>query len=279
MATTSSTSPLAIRLDPRPKYWSVFITALQQAMAYRGRTLLTFLANLIWVVMLYYLWQTVYAGTGVIEGFSWTQMRSYILLSYAITMLLSFGSAGRMMAPIRTGEIAQDLLRPLDYLYSQFAMTLAAAVIEGGLSILVTLALGSLVFGLLPPVSLTALLLFLVSIVLGFLIKFLVTFLTTLLCFWTINSLGLLWAQSAIINLFSGMLIPLAFFPAGLRTLAEWLPFQGIVYTPVMIYLGQIQGPALIPAMVVQVGWVAILWIGARLFWSRAIRALDIQGG
>jgi ABC-2 type transport system permease protein len=79
--------------------------------------------------------------------------------------------------------------------------------------------------------------------------------------------------------LFSGMLIPLAFFPAGLRTLAEWLPFQGIVYTPVMIYLGQIQGQALLPALVVQVGWVALLWIGARLFWSRAVRALDVQGG
>jgi ABC-2 type transport system permease protein len=268
-----------MRLDPRPKYWSVFIMALQQSIAYRGRTFMTLLANLIWVVMLYYLWQTVYAGTGTIQGFSWTQMRSYILLSYAINVLISFPSAWRMMGPIRSGEIAQDLLRPLDYLYSQLAMTLGAAAIEGGLSALATLILGILVFGLLPPVSLTMLLLFLVSVGLGFLIKFLITFLTTLLCFWTINAIGLFWAQSAIINLFSGMLIPLAFFPTGLRTLAEWLPFQGIVYTPVMIYLGQIQGAALFQALVVQMGWVAILWIGARLFWVRAIRALDIQGG
>ncbi len=279
MTATSPTSSQGMRLDPRPKYASVFLTALQQAMAYRGRTFLTFLANLIWVVMLYYLWQTVYAGSDSIQGFSWTQMRSYILLSYAIGMLLSFGSAARMMTPIRTGEIAQDLLRPLDYLYNQFAITLGAAVIEGGLSALVTLLLGVLVFDLLPPVSFAALLMFLISIVLGFLIKFLVTFLTALLCFWTINAIGLLWAQSAIINLFSGMLVPLAFFPAGLRTLAQWLPFQGIVYTPVMIYLGQIQGPALLQALSVQLVWVVILWVGARALWASAIRALDIQGG
>ena len=279
MASTSSTYPLDMRLERRPKYVSVFITALQQSMAYRGRTFMTLLANLIWVIMLYYLWQTVYAGTDAIQGFTWAQMRSYILLSYAVNMLLSFYSAGRMMAPVRTGEIAQDLLRPLDYLYSQLAMTLGGAVIEGGLSALVTLLLGTAVFGILPPVSPAAALLFLVSIVLGFLIKFLVTFLTALLCFWTVNSLGLLWAQSAVINLFSGALIPLAFFPGGLRTLTQWLPFQGIVYTPVSIYLGQIQGTAVIQALAVQLGWVAVLWIGARLFWKTAIRALDIQGG
>ena len=279
MAASATPSLLLMRLDPRPKYFSMFLMALQQALAYRGRTFMTLLANLIWVTMLYYLWSTVYAGTGTIQGFSWTQMRSYILLSYAINMLVSFYSAGRMMAPIRTGEITQDLLRPLDYLYSQLAMTLGAAIIEGGLSALVTLALGIMAFGLLPPVSFTAFLWFLLSIGVGFLIKFLVTFLTTLLCFWTINSLGLLWAQSAIINLFSGMLIPLAFFPTGLRTLAQWLPFQGMVYTPVMIYLGQIQGAEIFQALAIQVGWVAILWIGARFFWSRAICALDIQGG
>jgi len=279
MAAHTANLPSIMRLDPRPKYLSIFITTLQQAIAYRGRTFMTLLANLIWVVMLYYLWQTVYSNSSTIQGFSWTKMRSYILQSYAINMLLSFYSAGRMMARIRTGEIAQDLLRPLDYLYSQFAMSLGAAVIEGGLSALVTLALGILAFGLLPPASLTALACFAVSIGLGFLIKFLVTFLTTLLCFWTVNSLGLLWAQSAVINLFSGMLVPLAFFPTALRTLAEWLPFQGIVYTPVMIYLGQTQGIDLLYALAIQGSWVVVLWVSARLFWVRAVRALDIQGG
>jgi ABC-2 type transport system permease protein len=279
MTADASTSRPAMRLDPRSKYGSVFVMALQQAIAYRGRTFMTLLASLIWVVMLYYLWQTVYAGEEAIQGFTWTQMRSYILLSYAVNMMVSFNSAGRMMTPIRTGEIAQDLLRPLDYLYNQLAMTLGAAVIEGGLSAIITLLLGVLYFGILPPVSLPALLLFLVSIFLGFLVKFLVTFLTTLLCFWTINSLGLLWAHAAVINLFSGMLIPLAFFPGWLRTLAEWLPFQAMVYTPVMIYLGRFQGAAVFQALLVQIVWVGLLWWGARFLWSKAIRALDVQGG
>lgn len=279
MAANTANLPAIMRLDPRPKYLSIFITALQQAVAYRARTFLTLLANLIWVVMVYYLWRTVYAGNTAIQGFTWTQMRSYILLSYAINMLLSFPSAGRMMARVRTGEVAQDLLLPVNYLYGQFALALGAAVVEGGLSALFTLALGILVFDLLPPVSPAAMALFLISIGLGFLIKFLVAFMTTLLCFWTVNSLGLLWAQGAVIHLFSGTLIPLAFFPGGLRTLAEWLPFQGIVYTPVMIYLGRIQGPALLQALAVQVIWVVVLWVSARLFWARAVRALEIQGG
>jgi ABC-2 type transport system permease protein len=274
-----STTSFPLRLTPRPKYWSVAVMAMQQAIAYRARTAMTLLANLIWVVMSYYLWQTIYAGATSIQGFDWAQMRSYILLSYAVNMLLSFYSAGQMMAPIRTGEIAQDLLRPLDYLNSQLARATGTAIIEGGLSALATLILGIFAFGILPPVSPLALLLFIVSIAIGFLIKFLVTFLTTLLCFWTVNSLGLIWTYSAIINLFSGTLIPLAFFPDWLHTLTLWLPFQGIIYTPVMIYLGQYQGLAAFQALAVQAGWVVALWLAARAFWGVAIRALDIQGG
>lgn len=268
-----------MRLEPRPRYWSVFVTALLQAIAYRGRTLLTLLSNLIWVAMVYYLWKTVYTGAGTIQGFSWVEMRSYLLLSNAINMLLSFYSAGRMMSTIRTGEIAQDLLRPLDYLYAQLAMTAGVMVVEGILSSVATLLLGVFVIGIVPPVSWVAAFLFLFSIFLGFLIKFLVSFLTSLLCFWTVNAVGLLWAQSALINLFSGMLIPLAFFPDWLRIAAQWMPFQGIIYTPVMIYLGRVQGNGLWQAIGVQIVWALGLWLCGRAFWSRAVKALDIQGG
>jgi ABC-2 type transport system permease protein len=253
--------------------------SVQQAVAYRGRTLMTLLSNLVWVAMIYYLWKTVYTGAGTIQGFSWVEMRSYILLSNAINMLLSFFSAGRMMSSIRTGEIAQDLLRPVDYMYSQLAMTAGLMVIEGLLSTAATLVLGVFVIGMVPPVSWLAAALFMVSILLGFLIKFLVSFVTSLLCFWTVNSVGLLWAQSALINLFSGMLIPLAFLPDWLRIAAQWLPFQGIIYTPVMIYLGRVQGSGLWLALGGQVFWVAVLWLAAQAFWQRAVKALDIQGG
>ncbi len=235
-----------MRLRPRPKYLALVLTSVQRAVAYRGTTLLNLLSSLIWVAVLYSLWRTVFAEGTRIEGFDWREMRTYILVSYAVNALLSFYSLARMTNAIRTGEVAAELVRPADYLGMQLAQAFGAALIEG---------------------------------VLGFLVKFLVGYLVALLCFWTKNAIGLIWAQTALVNLFSGALIPLAFFPDWLRVFALATPFQGIVYTPVTIYLGKVRGLEMLGALGVQALWAAALWLLARLLWAPSVRALDIQGG
>ena len=104
---------------------------------------------------------------------------------------------------------------------------------------MLALVVAVLAVGVAPPASPAAALLFLPSVALGFVIKFLVSFLAALLCFWGV---GLIWAQTAVVNLFSGALVPLAFFPNWLRAFAAWAPFQGIIATPLAIYQGQAAG-------------------------------------
>jgi ABC-2 type transport system permease protein len=279
MASHETPATNAIRLHPRPKYLALTLASIQRAVAYRGTTFLNLLANLIWVAVLYYLWRTVFAGRATIGGFDWDEMRTYILVSYAVNALLSFYSMARMTSMIRTGEIATELIRPIDYLSMQLAQTFGAALIEGALSGVLAVLLGGLLLHIAPPHSPVAALLFLLSVWFGFLIKFLISFLVALLCFRTVNAVGLIWTQTAIINLFSGSLIPLAFFPDWLRTIGLAMPFQGIVYTPLTIYLGKVQGMALWGALTIQVFWVVVLWALARLLWNPSVRALDIQGG
>jgi len=270
---------LELRLAPRPKYRALALAAVQRAITYRGNLLLNLLSGLVWVAMLYYLWRAVYSTHAQLGGFDWRQMRTYVLISYAVNALLSFSSLSRILASIRTGEIATELLRPIDYLWAQLAQTAGTAVVEGLLSSVIALALGFLLLDVAPPVSLPAALLFLLSVGLGFLIKFLISFLVALLCFWTLNGLGLIWAQTALISLFSGALIPLQLMPGWLRTIALAAPFQAIVYTPLTIYLATTQGAALWWALGLQVFWVAALWALARLLWAPAARALELQGG
>ncbi len=268
-----------MRLRPRPKYLALALTSVQRAVAYRGTTLLNLLSSLIWVAMLYYLWRTVFAEGARIEGFAWWEMRTYILVSYAVNALLSFYSLARMTNAIRTGEVAAELVRPVDYLGAQLAQAFGAAVVEGALSSGIALLLGVLLLGISPPASPLAALLFFASVWLGFLVKFLVGYLVALLCFWTKNAIGLIWAQTALVNLFSGALIPLAFFPEWLRALALATPFSGIVYTPASIYLGRLDGLGALGAMGMQVLWAGALWLLARLLWGPSVRALDVQGG
>ena len=274
-----STAAASLRREPRPKYLALAIAALQRAIAYRTTTLLNMTANLVWVAVLYYLWQTVFAANPRLGSFDWDRMRTYVLVSYAVNALLSFYSEARIFNAIRTGEIATELIRPVDYLTAQLSQALGAAVVEGLLSSAIALLLGIFVLHVAPPVSVVAAIFFLLSVGLGLLVKFLISYLTALLCFWTMNALGLLWARSAVTNVFSGALIPLQFFPGWLKTLALVSPFQTIVYTPLTIYLGDVTGRALVQALAIQVGWVIALWLLARLLWGPSTRALRIQGG
>jgi ABC-2 type transport system permease protein len=269
----------SIRSAPRWAYLSLLLNAAQQAAAYRGRILLSAIGNGIWIVAVYYLWRSVFAQGGQVAGYDWSAMQTYLVLAYAINALLSFSSTARLYNLVRSGEVAQELLRPVDYLAAQLAIALGGARIEGLLSAALALVVAVLAVGVAPPASSMAALLFLPSIALGFVVKFLISFLFALLCFWTVNGVGLIWAQTAVVNLFSGALVPLAFFPAWLRTIIAWAPFQGIVATPLAIYQGQAAGWDLARALALQVLWAALLWALARALWGPATRALDIQGG
>ena len=60
-------------------------------------------------------------------------------------------------------------------------------------------------------------------------------------CAIPLNSiLSLIRAKYWLIELLSGVLIPIAFFPKPLQILSAWLPFEHIAYTPLQIYLGKL---------------------------------------
>ena len=275
MKTTDS-----LRLSPRWKYLSLVQMSVQRTLAYRRTVLINLAASLVWLVASYYLWKAVFVSRTQIGDFDWDMMRTYILLAYAVNVLLSSSwSTFRVMSIIRTGEIATELIRPFDFLYAQFSMSLGGALVEGLFSSLIAGAIGLIVFHIRLPVSPLAGALFLVSVVLGFANKFLINYLVALVCFWTKNSLGLAWAQTAVVNILSGALIPLEFFPNWLRTITLYLPFQAVINAPLSIYLGSVQGAGIAITLAIQTAWiVALLGLG-RLLWRPSLRALEIQGG
>lgn len=270
-----------LRLSPRSPYLALALSALQRALAYRASYLLNLVGGLVWVAAIYALWRAIYAGSpGTQVGeFDWPAMRTYLVVSYAVNTLHSYSATARLVWLIRNGRVASELLRPLDYLTAQLAQAVGAALFEGLMGTALALGVGLLLLGVAPPVSAPAALCFLLSVALGFLIKFLIYFITALGAFWTVEGQGLIWGQIAIINLCSGALLPLTLFPGWLQTILLALPFQGILYTPLAIYLGHLSGLALAQALGLQLFWLFTLWWLARRAWRPAARALEVQGG
>jgi ABC-2 type transport system permease protein len=70
-------------------------------------------------------------------------------------------------------------------------------------------------------------------------------------------------------------MIPLDLLPGAMGTVAPYLPFSGIIYYPVMIYL-QLTPPT---GIWVQIAWSLALTGSALLLTRMARRKLEIQGG
>jgi len=269
----------AVRRAPRPKYLALLLMQIQQAIAYPAGTLIDMLASLLSIATVYYLWRAVFAAQPQIEGFDWRAMQAYILVSNAIFALLGATSTRAMMNSIRMGAIATDLLRPYSYIGAQFAQVLGRAATLGAFSSAATVLIGFVLVGMPAPPTLAAAGLFLLSVGLSFLISFLLNFLLALLCFWTKDSEGLLWAHGVITFIFSGGMAPLHFLPYWLQSVAFALPFQGMIHTPLLIYLGAAREPELWAALLLQALWVLILCVLVHLLWARALRAADLPGG
>jgi ABC-2 type transport system permease protein len=120
---------------------------------------------------------------------------------------------------------------------------------------------------------------FLLSVVLSELISFGWRFLVNLAAFWSPNAIGIGRFAFGLSWIFSGFYMPLDLFPDWLANFARLTPFGASVYLPIEIFINNVQGTALLEAVLIQILWVLFFIVIDHLVLSRGIRKLVIQGG
>lgn len=268
-----------IRLEARPKYVSIALTSFQQAITYRITTLTNIALTFIWVFIIYYLWKAAFNEKQMIQGFTWDDMRTYVVLAYGINALIGWRISSNMMQTIRTGEIQRDLTRPLNYCGSQLSIATGWAIVEGLISLILTMVVGMVFIGVQAPASVGAGVFFAIAVLLGFFTKALIVFSVSLLTFWTLNGVGISWSREAVINILSGTIIPLAMLPGWLRVIANVAPMRGIVNTPILLYLGKVEGWEAAKLLGLSAVWLVAMAFFANWAWQAAFNRVEIQGG
>ncbi|MBP1782159.1 ABC-2 type transport system permease protein [Micromonospora sp. HB375] len=258
-------------------YRSMARMALKSLLAYQTSFLFGMLASAFGVLSMLYLWRSALAA-GPRQGFDWPQMKAYLLVAFVVGSLVSSYTDYRMANRIQQGDVAMDLVRPVDYQWSRLAESVGFAVYEAGTAIVVVLAAAAIFGGMSPP-DRDTLPLFILSALLVLPLRFGIVYLSGLLVFWTQNYVGVQAARIALITLFSGALVPLAFLPEWMRVIATYLPFVGMASTPALLYTGSLDGSDATTAVLVQAAWAVALWWLARLMWSAAARKLTVHGG
>ena len=97
--------------------------------------------------------------------------------------------------------------------------------------------------------------------------------------FWLLDFRGIVMLATTVAIFFSGMAIPIRFFPQALRDLCYALPFSAMIQTPVDVWLGKREGLALLGVLALQLFWAVALLALGKLLLARATHKLVIQGG
>jgi ABC-2 type transport system permease protein len=261
------------------KYVRHILCAIQETTAYRSSYFINIISQFVSYTAIFFLWRAVYASGSVIGGLSWEDMQGYLLVSLFTSAVISGSSEFRVSRSIWTGNIAVELVRPVDYQKANFAITMGNGFAEGVLVAAIGLAFALFIGFTAPPAQPLTWLFFLVALAFSFVTKFLVVYIFGLFTFWTMGGMGMSWFRRGLTDFFSGALIPLAFFPGWLQTVAAALPFRAIVSTPAMIFIEQLTPSQILVTFAVEAAWAVGLWYLARLVWHFAMQKLTVQGG
>ncbi len=263
------------------RYYALFSANLQQTMAYRFGFFTSFLGEVVKICVMLAVWMAVYRQRSTIAGFDYPMMVTYLLVSQTVNNVYGFkNDAERLISKrILDGSIVFDLLRPVGFVNARLAENAGQTVLQAVFSGLTLLCFKLFLPELSGPASLVYCLLFAVSMCAGFFIMFSVSAISGLLAFWLMNNWGLRSAKAAIVNFFSGALVPIAMMPGWMQGVMEALPFKNIVYVPTMIYMGQYDIRETFVRIGMQIFWAAVMWLLAKALYGLAIRRVSINGG
>jgi ABC-2 type transport system permease protein len=261
-----------------PAYLQIVALWSQNILVYRVDFAFRVLGILLKVYLLKTIWTAVYAGRSMVDGVELRELIAFITLAQFQVWVMYPVIAEYLQDQVQSGKIALDLARPAPFLGQllahQVGRTLAYLQF-----VLPALPFAFMLGAFVPPVSLFAGLLYLFSLGLGYLVSVLLGMLIGLASFWAMRIWGVIDIYSFTNQFFSGALVPLWFFPAWLRQMADLLPFQAQAFIPLAIYTGQVREHEVAAALGIQTAWVVLLFMLVWIVWRRAMRRVVVQGG
>ena len=228
--------------------------------------------------MLAYILLAVFRERDRVGSYDASDAVTYVWLAQGLLMTVYIWGWYEVALRVRSGDIATDLQRPLDFQLYWLAQDLGRAAYHALYRGLPPFIVGALLFDVrfAEPQLAAA---FAVSVVLAVVVSFAFRFLFNLAAFWLLDYRGVGVLAQVASTFFSGMIIPIAFFPGWLETLAWSLPFAAMVQAPVEVFLGHARGLELAGLLGLQALWAVLLLLAGRVVFAAGTRKLVIQGG
>ena len=248
--------------------------------AYRTHSMVSIFVGPVYFIVQYFIWTAVYGGGGTLNGIEYSQMIRYFGVTALIGYLTMDFADWNLSMLIRTGKFLTFALRPLNHRF----FALSQKIGHRTLGFIVEFVPCALIFTFLFKVDMRPANLpwTLLSITLAFFMNFFVNYCIGMVSFWIVQSEGIRSFYALLGGLFSGMALPLVFFPKPLQIVQFFLPFQYTSYVPAMVFLGNYSLSDVhlsIPAIVaIQGAAVFLVYIVSELLYRAAMKQFTAVG-
>jgi len=216
---------------------------------------------------------------GALRGYDAATMAAYVWVSQALIGLVQPWGGSQIAASTRSGQVAVELVRPLDVQGAHIADDVGRGLFGIVPRTLPTLAVGALTTGLFLPHALAPYVLGVGSALLAVVLSSACRYALGVLGFWVVDARGLQTLYMVVGSFLAGLFVPLPLMPHWLQALAAATPFPSLLMAPVDVISGRVTGPAAYAVLAHQGLWLIAAWALGAVLTRAGARRLEIQGG
>jgi ABC-2 type transport system permease protein len=247
------------------KYLAVFNISWQNGFVYRLNFILWRVRSALQLLLVYFIWWTVFQTQQQVFGYTEQTILTYILLAAIIRAIVLSSRVGDLASAINVGDIVNFLIKPLNLIKYYFAKDLADKLLNIFFVVVeITLIVLFLKPSLVIQDNLKVLGLFIVATLLGIILYFALSLIFSMTAFWWEN---VFWGPQFILMIFlegfGGGLFPIDILPEKMAQILMLSPFPYLIYFPSKLYLGTLSGSEVLSGFLVLLFWTIIMWIAA----------------
>ncbi|MCX6731980.1 MAG: ABC-2 family transporter protein [Candidatus Roizmanbacteria bacterium] len=203
----------------------------------------------------------------------------YILMTIGGLFLTSHVEYEVAEVDIKQGELVNYLTKPISYFWINFIGEIPYRVLQAFyatvlIGAFILLFHGNLAITLRPIYIPFVLIIF----TLGYFISFTFKMSISYLSFWFKDMRGFYELTTILAIVFSGAVMPLEWYPQGMRAFAQFLPFAYSNYYPVMTFMKPYGPLDFLGIICIQGAWLCALLLVHQYLWKRGIKEFTAVG-
>ena len=264
-------------------YLSLLRVRFLNGLQYRAAAFGGLVTQFFWGIMLLFIYRAFFGDAAASGGFYYGDLVTYIWLQQAFLMFVFlYDWDAELLEMITTGGIGYELCRPVNIYQMWYVKLLSKRLARGLMRFLPILIIGFLMpypFNMSLPYSPVALLLFIITMVLGLLLLVSISMIVYISIFKTMSPIGSMSIFGVIGEFFSGMILPIPLMPLWLQDVTMFMPFRWTADLPFRVYTGHIGPSEALFGIAMQLFWMIILVSAGAYVMKRVTRLSMMQGG